>query len=487
MDWNTLAQEERAELISRGAAKERQPKDNGLRRTGDEASEEIAVWKAEAEAFGYRHRSVLRPDEIKPELAHDQRIEMARNASLDLLEEAFAKSPVLPEPKIRELAARGLVVSSIGQDAAADIDAIIDTYRICGVRVAGEMTRLERVLDLDANGRQRVVYTTVANVDQEQRLTDMVRDLAADKSQALTPEQIDRASARFLAANPHIPPDGPQWVAQRKMASDIGQGGQLTLSIGVHGSGKTKAVVGVLTDAWHQQGREVIGVTSPWKASGELKSAGADQTMALAALIHRHDAGKLRINANTVIVADEVSLLGMVDQTRLLTIVKQTGARLIEIGDTRQIGAVENPVLDLIARAVGDEAISKIMTTVRQKNDHDKAVALMWRAGRADEAIAALKQDGRFHLVAGGPEATIRHAARVWQDLVAAGSETPLVVAPTNAAARQIGMAIRADRQAAGEIGPDVTTVRARDKNSGERYDLPLAVANRDHRSLGAR
>ena len=151
VDWNTLAHEERAQLISRGAAKERQPKD-GLRRAGDEAAEEIATWKAEAKAFGYHHRSVLRPDEIKPELGHEQRIELARNASLDLLEDAFAKSPVLPEPKIRELAARGLVVSGIGQDAAADIGAIIQTYRTRGVRVDGQMTRLDRV---DGSGRQR--------------------------------------------------------------------------------------------------------------------------------------------------------------------------------------------------------------------------------------------------------------------------------------------------------------------------------------------
>jgi hypothetical protein len=480
VDWNTLAQEERAGLISRGVAKERQPKDNKSRRHGDEAAEEIATWKAEAKAFGYHHRSVLRPDDIKPEpLGHEQRIELARTASLDLLEEAFAKAPVLPEPKIRELAARGLVVSGIGQDAAADIGAVIDTYRTRGVRVDGEMTRLDRVVDLNANGRQRVVYTTAASVEQEERLATRVQELAADKSHALSPAAIDRAAERFLAANPHVDRDGQQWTAQRKMAMEIGQGARLSLSIGVHGAGKTKAVVGVLTDAWHEQGKQVIGVTSPWKASGELKSAGVDQTMALAALIHRYEAGKVTIDRNTVIVADEVSLIGMKDQAKLTDIVKETGARLVEIGDTRQIAAVENPALDLVARAIGDDRISKIMTTVRQKNDRDKDVALMWRDGRAAEAIEALQQDGRFHLVAGGPDATVRQTVKVWRDLVEAGSETPLVVAPTNRAARQIGTAIRADRQAAGEIGPDIATVQARDKNSGERFELPLAVGDR--------
>jgi ATP-dependent exoDNAse (exonuclease V) alpha subunit len=322
------------------------------------------------------------------------------------------------------------------------------------------------VLDLDANGRQRAVYTTAASVEQEQRLEARVKELASDKSQALRPEQIEAAAERFLAANPHVDRNAPQWTAQRQMAQDIGTGGQLTLSLGVHGAGKTKAVVGVLTDAWHEQGMSVIGVTAPWKASGELKSAGLDQTMALAALLHRYDAGKVSIDSRTVLVLDEASLVGMKDQDRLTDIVAQTGARLVEIGDTRQIQAVENPALDLVARAIGDDRISKIMTTVRQRDDHDKAVALMWRAGRADEAIAALESDGRFHLVAGGPDATIRHTVKVWRDLVDAGSETPLVVTPNNRAARHIGMAIRADRQQRGEIGPDITTVKARDKNT---------------------
>ena len=324
-----------------------------------------------------------------------------------------------------------------------------------------------------------MVYTTAAGVEQEQRLTAQVRELAADKSQALTPDRIDRAAERFLVANPHVNRDGAQWVAQRKMAQEIGQGGRLTLSIGVHGAGKTKAVIGVLADAWHEQGRQVIGVTSPWKASGELKSAKVDQTMALAALIHRYYEGKVKIDRNTVIVADEVSLIGIKDQARLMDIVKETGARLVEIGDTRQIAAVETPALDLVARAIGDDRISKIMTTVRQADDRDKKVALMWRDGRADEAIEALRQDGRFHLVAGGADATVRQTVKVWRDLVDAGSETPLVVAPANRAARQIGMAIRAERQAAGEIEPDITTVAAIDKNSGERYDLPLAVGDK--------
>ena len=49
--------------------------------------------------------------------------------------------------------------------------------------------------------------------------------------------------------------------------------------------------------------------------------------MALAALLHRYDAGKVTIDSRTVLVLDEASLVGMKDQDRLTEIVAQTGAR----------------------------------------------------------------------------------------------------------------------------------------------------------------
>ena len=57
---------------------------------------------------GYRHRSVLRLDEIKPALTNEQRIELAREAAMPLLSEAFQKRAVLSGDEVREIAARGL-------------------------------------------------------------------------------------------------------------------------------------------------------------------------------------------------------------------------------------------------------------------------------------------------------------------------------------------------------------------------------------------
>jgi phage/plasmid primase-like uncharacterized protein len=49
---------------------------------------------------------------------------------------------------------------------------------------------------------------------------------------------------------------------------------------------------------------------------------------------------------------------------------------------------------------------------------------------------------------------------------------------PTNADARAVGAEVRKRRQATGEVGPDVVTIKANDQ-TGSEYDLPIAVGDR--------
>ena len=167
-----------------------------------------------------------------------------------------------------------------------------------------------------------------------------------------------------------------------------------------------------------------------------------------------------------------------------MRLARKTGAQLVEIGDPRQCQAVETPAIDLLAKAIGDEAIPKLLTSIRQQTARGRAVAAMFRDGRAVEAIAVMREDGQIHLVAGGPAPVIQRTTELWRKLTDANAANPdyslLVLTPTNAPAREVGMAIRADRRAAGEIAPeDGAVLKAIDPNSQETFDLPVAVGDR--------
>ena len=133
-------------------------------------------------------------------------------------------------------------------------------------------------------------------------------------------------------------------------------------------------------------------------------------------------------------------------------------------------------------KAVGDEAIPEILTSIRQKTEREREIASLFRAGRAAEALEMKQQDGTAELVAGGRQATVQRVARLWRERLEANRADPgfklTVSAPTNADAREIGAAIRAERRRAGEIGDDAKVLDATDRN-GDTYRLPLAVGDR--------
>ena len=89
--------------------------------------------------------------------------------------------------------------------------------------------------------------------------------------------------------------------------------------------------------------------------------------MAIEAFIRRAAAGQYKLDSNSVILADEVSMIGVRQQLALARLARETGAQLVEIGDPRQCQAVETPAIDLLAKAIGDEAIPKLLTIIRQQ------------------------------------------------------------------------------------------------------------------------
>ena len=416
LDWDTLSGDERVDLMQRGTAATRRDKMTG------EGRSDFAVWREDAAAAGYRHRSVLRPDEVRPALTDERRIERAREAAMPLLSEAFQKRAVLSGDELREIAARGLVVSGLGDRPADDIAAVTRTFRQRGVMIAGEWTHLVWGMEAGEGGKPRTVVTTGHAIEQERELVAHVREAAADKSAALTPAQVDHAADRFLARNPQVDPNGVQWKTQREMAHRIGEGGRFSLSIGVAGSGKTSSVAATLVDAWHAEGRTVYGMTVPWKASDALREASVDHAVAIEAFIRRVEAGQYTLDSNSVILADEVSMIGVRQQLALARLARETGAQLVEIGDPRQCQAVETPAIDLLAKAIGDEAIPKLLTSIRQRTARGREVAAMFRDGQAVEAVSAMREDGQVHLVAGGPAPVIQRTTDLWRKLTDANA-----------------------------------------------------------------
>ena len=480
IDWDVISAEQKIALLKAGAAETRQAKTETAE--GLEQKSDFEVWHEQAAAASYRHRSVRRPDQVRPASAAEQRREAAYRAALPLLDAELGRRAVLDGQELREIAARALIVAGIGERPGDDIDAVMTAFRERGVVQDGKQVTLLWGRGAPLRGKERLSVTTGLHIDQERELIRLAKTASLDLSGALPAAQIDRSADAFLARNPTIDPAAAQWQAQRAMMTRLGTGGRLGVAIGVAGAGKSTALA-PLVDAWKADGRAVFGITLAWRQAADLRSAGITERASVAAFLKRVETGRYALDRNSVVVVDEVGLLGTRQMLDLLRLQQRTGMQIVMVGDPKQCQSVAaGPVIELLRKAVGETAVPEILTSIRQKTEREREITGLFRTGRAAEALEMKQQDGTAELVAGGRQATVQRVARLWHERLEANRGDPgfklTVSAPTNADAREIGAAIRAERRRASELGDEIKVLNATDRN-GDTYPLPLAVGDR--------
>ena len=136
------------------------------------------------------------------------------------------------------------------------------------------------------------------------------------------------------------------------------------------------------------------------------------------------------------------------------------------LGDPKQMQAVEaGPVIDLIARALGTDAIAELGSSVRQKGADERETVLMFRNGQTEEAIARKVANGTLQIIPGGYQEAVAGVVALWEArrLVHRGRPefSITISAPTNQDAHAISTALRLRRRALGELGADRIVLRA--------------------------
>ncbi len=165
--------------------------------------------------------------------------------------------------------------------------------------------------------------------------------------------------------------------------------------------------------------------------------------------------GRLTPERDSVVVTDELGLLGTRQLLDFLQLQKRHGFQIVAVGDPRQCQSIEaGRVIELLRRAFGAEAVPEPLTTMRQQTERERETSLMLREGQAGEALARKREDGTAVLVPGGTREAAEHVATLWQTRREANAHDPdytlTAGAPTNAEARAVASAIRDRQRAAG-------------------------------------
>jgi len=228
----------------------------------------------------------------------------------------------------------------------------------------------------------------------------LAREAAIEAAMAARAERTDapaveRSVAEAAVAEAERSLDRPLTAGQRDAALAIttsGRGAEVV--VGIAGSGKTTAL-GVVTAAFEAAGYDVVGTSTSGQAARTLgREAAIAQSRTMASLLWRIEHGRLTLTNRSVVICDEAGMADDPSLLRLLAAIENAGAKLVLVGDHRQLGAV-GPGGSLEA-LVGRHAVHLLDENVRQREPAERQALSELRAGDVEAAVAWYLANGRI-------------------------------------------------------------------------------------------
>ena len=238
------------------------------------------------------------------------------------------------------------------------------------------------------------------------------------------------------------------------------------------GTGKTTAARAI-ADAARASGLKVVGLAPSWVAADELgKSVGID---AQAIAKWRADDRRGRaaaLDAGTLLLVDEAGMVSMRDMAALTVAAKDAGAKLVLLGDSRQLEAVPGgSALRAVTEVVRQNAVMEAVR--RQEVDWQRAASVVMARGDAEAGLRAYAGRGRLETVA-GVEGAMRRAVERWRELRSAHGDDVLLITRRNADATRLNGAVREVLRAEGHLTGSDVALPSTDRE-GDIVALPLA------------
>ncbi|GAB7541665.1 MobF family relaxase [Cupriavidus sp. 8B] len=223
------------------------------------------------------------------------------------------------------------------------------------------------------------------------------------------------------------------------------------------GTGKTRMLTQV-RDLAVVQGWRCVGLAPSAAAAQEVGAAGIE-ARTIAAFLARNGGG---LDARTLVVLDEAGMVAARDMHAVLAAVERAGARIVLVGDTRQLKAVQAGVPFAQLQAAG-MATAHMQDIQRQTSATLKAAVEHAAEGEVATSLALLKPR-----IAQVEHARERYAtiARHYTALLPQDRQETLIVAGTHAAREAINTEVRARL---GLTGTPVRILVARDLTEAQR------------------
>ena len=298
-------------------------------------------------------------------------------------------------------------------------------------------------------------HTTQAAIERE---LDTIGVMQSGQDQA-NPIATEPQVNRRLLSEYSLTEGQRQAIEKTALSSD-----QYIAWQGVAGSGKTYSLR-LLTQLAREQGYAVTGYAPSAQAANVLSEEANIESNTVARLLHSNSDPSGQNNPSEqatkqpLWIVDEAGLLSAKDAHALLKKAQRERARVILVGDLRQLSAVEagNPFKSLQIAGIQTCYLEE---SRRQKTEALRAAVVCLAAGEQKEGLDRLEKAGMMHEI---PDPWKRRQQLV-ADYMSKSAETrskTLVLCGTNAERLALTAALRTELQADGSLGADAFTLRS--------------------------
>ncbi|MDP9384489.1 MAG: relaxase domain-containing protein, partial [Actinomycetota bacterium] len=363
----------------------------GTRRRKDRSvdpSQLRSEWRARAEGLGWGVEDMERTltsraaPELEPGDWEQLSADLAGSDGLTKSRSSFARQDV-----VRELCDRlpaGAVPTAAHVELLADrflaSNHVVPLIGVEAEQVERSFRRRDgRTIPL---AREEQRFSTPELLAVERRLLDV----AAEYCHPVGGPRQRRAVRSALAARPTLAAEQAEMVG-RLLLGDEG----VAVVVGRAGTGKTFALAAA-REAWEASGSTVVGAAVARRAASELERRAGIPSTSVQALLGRLEREALPRGA--VVVIDEAGMLGTRQLARLAEHVTSAGAKLVLVGDDRQLPELEaGGAFRALARK--PHAIH-LRENRRQVNEWEREALDHLRFGRVDEALELYDCHGRI-------------------------------------------------------------------------------------------
>ena len=342
--------------------------------------------------------------------------------------------------------------------------------------VMGAMRSAPDLVELGKDARGEDRFTTRAMIEAEQRL-HRAAGLMAERERHEVRDR-DRRAALARAEARGVVLSGEQADA----LVHVTDGRDLGIVVGHAGTGKS-AMLGVAREAWETAGYEVRGVTLSGIAAENLESGSGIASRTIASLEHGWHQGRDLLTTRDVLVIDEAGMVGTRQLERVLSHAAEAGAKVVLVGDIKQLQAIEaGAAFRSIHERHGGAEIGEVR---RQREDWQRDATRDLATGRTRDAIHAYDGHGMVHEAQSREQARGDLIERWDRDRQASPDASRIILTHTNAEVRELNEAAREWMREAGDLGEDVRVTVNRGELTFAAGDRVMFLQN--ERGLGVK